>query len=150
MKSGQEQNMNKKPLLLFLILLMFFLGNFFTRKNKDSPVTAPSSTILAAWNNHTDNIQVSGSGRVIKLLPDDNRGTRHQKFIVRVNKDLTVLIAHNIDLAPRVKGLKKGDSISFYGEYEWNQKGGVIHWTHHDPGKKHPDGWLQHNGKKYR
>lgn len=142
--------MNKKPLLLFLVLLMLFLGNYFVRNNKNSPVSAPSSTILAAWKNHTGDIQVSGSGKVVKLLPDDNRGTRHQKFIVRINRDLTVLIAHNIDLAPRVEGLKKGDTISFYGEYEWNKKGGVVHWTHHDPGRKHPDGWLQFNGKKYR
>ncbi|WP_457577130.1 DUF3465 domain-containing protein [Desulfomarina sp.] len=141
--------MNKKPLLLFVVLLMLFLGNYFVRQNNNSPADGPSSTILSAWNNHTGNIQVSGSGRVIKLLPDDNRGTRHQKFIVKVDRDLTVLIAHNIDLAPRVKGLKKGDTVSFYGEYEWNKKGGVIHWTHHDPGKKHPDGWLQLNGRKY-
>jgi hypothetical protein len=93
---------------------------------------------------------VSGSGKVVKLLADDNRGSRHQKFIVRIDHDLTVLIAHNIDLAPRVKGLRKGDTISFYGEYEWNKKGGVVHWTHHDPAKHHPDGWIQFNGKKYR
>jgi hypothetical protein len=39
--------------------------------------------------------------------------------------------------------------ISFYGEYEWNNKGGVIHWTHHDPRGSHPDGWLLYDNRKY-
>ncbi|EEZ38985.1 hypothetical protein VDA_000130 [Photobacterium damselae subsp. damselae CIP 102761] len=39
--------------------------------------------------------------------------------------------------------------MQFYGEYEWNHQGGVIHWTHKDPKQKHPDGWLKVNNVKY-
>jgi hypothetical protein len=60
------------------------------------------------------------------------------------------LIAHNIDLAPRVAQLNTGGTILFYGEYEWNEKGGVIHWTHHDPDNRHINGWLKHGGKTYQ
>ena len=42
-----------------------------------------------------------------------------------------------------------GDTVSFFGEYEWNSKGGVIHWTHHDPARQHVAGWLKHEGRTY-
>lgn len=103
-----------------------------------------------AYANKQSNIQVQGVGKVIKVLSDDNKGSRHQRFILKLSSNSTILIAHNIDLAPRIENLKIDDSIEFYGEYEWNKQGGVIHWTHHDPRGKHKDGWLKHNGKIYQ
>ena len=94
--------------------------------------------------------QVQGSGRVTRILSDDNDGSRHQRFILELSSGQTLLIAHNIDLAPRVSSLKAGDMVGFYGEYEPNSQGGVIHWTHHDPQGRHVAGWLEHNGKRYQ
>lgn len=89
------------------------------------------------------------SGTVVKLLPDDNKGSRHQRFIVRVAPQHTVLIAHNIDLAPYIP-LNTGQTIQALGRYEWNKKGGVLHWTHHDPKGKRLGGWIEFDGKRYR
>ncbi|MDA3895063.1 MAG: DUF3465 domain-containing protein [Desulfobacteraceae bacterium] len=109
-----------------------------------------SDAIIAnAFSNHESNLQVSGQGIVMKLLPDDNIGSRHQKFIIKLSSGQTLLMAHNIDLAHRIGSLREGDSVQFYGEYEWNNKGGVIHWTHRDPSGSHVAGWLQHQGKRY-
>lgn len=94
--------------------------------------------------------QMCGSGTVIRLLSDDNKGSRHQRFIIKQSSGRTLLVAHNIDLAPKIYSLKKGGFIKFCGEYENNAKGGVIHWTHHDPQNRHPGGWLEYNGKKYQ
>jgi len=90
-----------------------------------------------------------GSGSVIKILPDDNDGSRHQRFIVQLSSGQTRLIAHNIDIAPRVSPLSVGDSVEFCGEYASNAKGGVIHWTHHDPSGRHPGGWIKCNGRVF-
>lgn len=109
-----------------------------------------SSVIEAAYNNRQSDVQVQGQGRVMRILPDDNDGSRHQRFILELDTGQALLIAHNIDLAPRLSELNKGDTVTFYGEYEWNSKGGVIHWTHTDPNHRHIDGWLKHHGKTYQ
>lgn len=112
---------------------------------------AKSDAVLGrAFKNRISNIQVEGSGTVIKILPDDEKGSRHQRFILRLRSSQTLLITHNIDLAPRVPSIKKGDEVAFYGEYEWNSKGGVIHWTHRDPAGRHVAGWLRHKGRIYQ
>jgi len=94
--------------------------------------------------------QMCGVGTVIKLLSDDNQGSRHQRFIIKQPSGRTLLIAHNIDLAPKIYSLKKGGLIEFCGEYESNSKGGVVHWTHHDPQGRHKAGWLDYKGKRYQ
>jgi hypothetical protein len=106
-------------------------------------------TITDAYQNRLSDIQVSGSGKVSRILKDDNEGSRHQRFILRLPSGQTLLIAHNIDLAPKINTLQEGDVVQFFGEYEWNSKGGVVHWTHHDPGGSHVGGWLKHNRRKY-
>lgn len=108
------------------------------------------SSVSSAYQARTSNVQVRSIGTVIKILADDNKGSRHQKFIVKLASGQTVLIAHNIDLARRINSINIGDSIEFYGEYEWNAKGGIVHWTHHDPAGRHKDGWLKHNGVLYK
>jgi hypothetical protein len=90
-----------------------------------------------------------GSGTVIRLLSDDNKGSRHQRFIIKQSSGQTLLIAHNIDLAPKIHSLQKNGLVKFCGEYENNSKGGVVHWTHRDPKNRHADGWLEYNGRKY-
>jgi hypothetical protein len=110
-----------------------------------------SDEILArAYRERSSNLQVEGRGEVVKVLADDHEGSRHQRFLLRLRSGQTLLIAHNIDLAPRIPAVKERDLVSFYGEYEWNAKGGVIHWTHRDPAGRHVAGWLKHRGRTYQ
>ena len=109
-----------------------------------------ATSLNEAYKNHQSNVQVQDYGIVIRILNDDNQGSRHQKFILKLSTGITLLIAHNIDLAPRINLISKGDTVQFYGEYEWNKKGGVVHWTHKDPNGHHVDGWLKHKGKTYQ
>ena len=89
------------------------------------------------------------AGIIEVVLPDDNDGSRHQRFILRLSTGQTILVAHNIDLAPRVPA-GEGDRIQLRGEYEWNEQGGVLHWTHDDPAGRHVDGWIEFEGVQYR
>jgi hypothetical protein len=108
------------------------------------------TAIEIAFSEHNSNVQVEQNGRVLHILPDDLDGSKHQRFIVELPSGHTVLVSHNIDIAPRIDGLQKGEAVAFRGEYEWNEKGGVVHWTHHDPAGRHDDGWIDYRGKIHR
>ena len=143
-----------------LVISVLILAGVFISINGGihPPATTQSSNnsskadqLLASfYKNRQSNIQVQGSGRVVRILPDDNDGSRHQKFIIQLDSGQTLLIAHNIDLAKRVKSLRIGGQISFYGEYAWNSQGGTIHWTHRDPHGHHTAGWIKHDGVTYQ
>ncbi|MCU0868009.1 MAG: DUF3465 domain-containing protein [Burkholderiales bacterium] len=94
-------------------------------------------------------VLVDGTGHVTRLLPDDTVGDRHQRFLVDTDGGPRVLIVHNIDVAPRVAPLAVGDPVRFRGEYVWNDKGGLVHWTHHDPRGRHTGGWIEVGGRRF-
>ena len=114
-----------------------------------SPVV-DDPTIARAIADHAHEVTVDAAGVVSRVLPDDREGERHQRFIVRLPSGTTVLIAHNIDIAPRIEGLRAGAPIAFEGEYVWNAQGGVVHWTHHDPSGRHQSGFVKYNGRLYQ
>lgn len=105
--------------------------------------------ILTAFKNRKSDVMVEGEAVVHKNLNDDTVGDKHQKMILKLASGHTILLAHNIDLAPRVPA-DEGDKIEFKGEYEYSEQGGVLHWTHDDPGKRHADGWIRHDGRTYK
>lgn len=119
-----------------------------------APATAPAdpttvnAALLAAARAHASNVEIEARGRVTRLLPDDTAGARHQRFLVRIADGLTILVAYNRDLAPRIP-LQPGDSVALRGEYVWNERGGMVHWTHHDPAQRHEPGWVEYNGRRY-
>ncbi|MDF2181085.1 DUF3465 domain-containing protein [Neptuniibacter sp. CAU 1671] len=142
--------------LIWILLLGAVLVGYLKQGHSLLPASPVATTgqqdepFERAFREQISNLQLRGEGRVTRLLPDDTDGSRHQKFILQLTSGQTLLVSHNIDLAPRIPDLSPGDTVEFYGEYEWNAKGGVIHWTHHDPGNRHPDGWLKHRGTLYQ
>lgn len=130
-------------LLIRIVATVVAVGLLIYWSRPSLPGTqSPVSSLAAAFRDQRSNLEVQVTGTALKLLPDDRSGSRHQRFLLQVGGGMTVLIAHNIDVAPRVP-LARGDSVELRGEYEWNDKGGVIHWTHRDPGGGHPPGWIR-------
>ena len=123
----------------------------FSKSHSEQP-TSPNSTPRNPYSSNTprSGSQFSGSGRVSRILSDDIIGSKHQRFILTLSSGKTILVAHNIDIAPRIPSLNIGDTVSFSGVYEHNSKGGVVHWTHHDPKGRHEAGWLRKGGRTYQ
>ncbi len=141
---------------LLLVVLAFAIYGVLDEKGaltgsaSSEQGAASDAQLTQLFEQRKSDVQVRGQGVVVKVLSDDLKGSRHQRFILELGTGRTVLIAHNIDLAPRINGLREGDQVEFHGEYEWNEQGGVVHWTHHDPRGSHQGGWLRHNGDTYQ
>lgn len=138
----------KKLVALLAVLALAYVAHSHYMA---SPVAAPADRTTAdAATVPSRSGEISGSGTVVRILPDDDNGDRHQRFILRLASGQTLLVAHNIDIAPRVSPLREGDTVAYKGEYVWNDKGGVVHWTHRDPAGNHPAGWLKHDGRTFQ
>ena len=148
----------KRIAFILVIVVAYYAYEQFLIPDLPASIAQPSSAQSSQTHEQSSQVieqwragqQVSGIGTVVRVLSDDNDGSRHQRFILELGSERTLLVAHNIDLAPRIPSLSKGDTVSFYGEYETNSRGGVIHWTHHDPQGRHAAGWLEHEGRRYQ
>jgi hypothetical protein len=138
----------RRLLLLAGLMLLAWAARQLAAPAGDAGDTR-ATAIAEAFRERRSGVMVEASGKVERLLTDDREGSRHQRMIVRLAGSHTVLVSHNIDLAPRVPAAP-GDRLDFRGQYEWNDRGGVVHWTHADPQGRRPGGWLRHGERTYR
>ncbi|NND72658.1 MAG: DUF3465 domain-containing protein [Rhodothermales bacterium] len=136
-------------LVLAALAILFIRSGFESSPSDAGPLVSQTPSVESLYERGLSDQFVEFEASVIRILEDDNVGSRHQRFIVRLASGHTVLVSHNIDLAPRVP-LAIRDALIVRGEYEWNDQGGVVHWTHHDPDGRMNGGWIEHNGVKYR
>lgn len=136
--------------LLAVLALLVLLQVGCGAPGAGSAVHAGDRALAQAFREQRSGLEVQDRGVVVRLLPDDVQGSRHQRFILRLASGQTLLVAHDIDIAPRVAALRVGDHVAFRGVYEWDAEGGVVHWTHHDPAGTHAGGWLRHGGRTYQ
>jgi Protein of unknown function (DUF3465) len=147
------------PLLLALLALLgagWYLHNQGGRQPGRSPDAAAGQPAASkdaaqlAFESRSRGSMITIHGTVERILADDRDGSPHQRFILRSTSGVSVLIAHNLDLAPRLEGLAPGDALTVLGEYEWNEMGGLMHWTHKDPDGKHVNGYIEWRGRRYQ
>jgi Protein of unknown function (DUF3465) len=55
-------------------------------------IQVSNQALTEAYKNKKSDIFIEGSGTVKKLLADDNKGSRHQKFLVTVSAEQTLLL----------------------------------------------------------
>lgn len=104
--------------------------------------------VQAVNNRRSENFVEGGSLLVVKILPDDSHGLEHQKWVVRLSNGETMQAVYNLGMCPRVP-VRVGDVISMGGQFIWTNKGGLLHWLHHDPRGRRPDGYVFVNGQFY-
>lgn len=146
---SKSKRMQQRVWIIFGFVILIFMGSFYEPAPQNNP-PAPAGNIEQLIEQRQSDVQIEVSGTVTRLLADDNEGSQHQRFIIELASGQTLLIVHNIDLAPRIDDISEGDEVRVYGEYIWNDKGGLIHWTHHDPANRHPHGWIRHQDRLYQ
>jgi len=147
--------------LVLLIAALFALQSCQSAPNQTGgdyssvPSTAQSSNIsygdaqiIKAQNDHAIKVEVTVEAPVRKLLREDDEGLPHQKFLISLSNGTTILIAHDLKMADHVP-IQPGDIVRIHGEYIWNPRGGLIHWTHHTDTPYHEGGWIELNGRRY-
>ncbi len=150
-----------KILVTFAIIIVSAIVNFSSKNEVTQPVKNETTAVSNSAINNSEvlkSISIKKESKFIEiqnatvqqLLRDDNRGIRHQKWLVQINPDTTIMVVYNIDLAERVP-LTVGDTINLGGELVFDDRTGepLMHWTHEDPRHKRRMGYVLFNGKKY-
>ena len=72
----------------------------------------------------------------------------HEQFDVRSDDGSRFRVIDNVSIAPRVP-VRPGDRVTVQGELVRNRGLPIVHWTHHDPGRRHVDGFVALDGRVY-
>lgn len=113
-----------------------------TTYSASSSQISADQEVLDAQKKNMSKIHVTFSALVYKLLPDDTKGIPHQRFLLRLSNNTTVLVAHNTNLGPYLT-IHPGDWVDISGEYIWNKKGGLVHYTHPSTNGFTKGGWIK-------
>jgi Protein of unknown function (DUF3465) len=117
------------------------------------PGADSNAGVYEAWRAQRSQVEVTASGSVARLL-GLRRGPSglHEGFLMHLRGDaghgLTVRVEDNVDITGEIP-LAEGDAVEVRGEYVYDSRGGVIHYTHHDPRGRHPAGYVRVGEKTF-
>lgn len=129
----------------FLFLLSFstqsaILPQAECKDYKGNVVSGTIAQLKSVMANPKGNrMQVLVSGTITEIKKEDHSGRAHQKFNLKVDSDVTLLIVSNLEFG-RLP-LKEGKAATICGEFLRVGKG-MVHWTHFDPHGPHADGFT--------
>jgi hypothetical protein len=63
-------------------------------------------------------------------------------------RGLTVRVEDNVDLTGQIP-IRAGDDVEVRGEYIYDPRGGLIHYTHRDPRGRHAGGYVRIGNRMY-
>lgn len=113
---------------------------------------AANSAVYAAFESGTSRVEVSATGIVTRTMGmRTGRSGTHEGFLMQADgkRGLVLRVEDNVDITGPIP-LRNGQHVIVRGEYEYYPRGGVIHWTHHDPAGRHENGYVEVAGKRYQ
>lgn len=138
--------LNRFKVPLFALFLGSLSAGWYLHQGRAAGPDVARTAFEQKWHGRV----IDTGGVVTRILADDRDGSPHQRFVIRTNGGVSLLVAHNLALAPRLQGLAAGDAVALRGEYEWNSQGGIVHWTHDDPQGRHETGYIEWRGRRYQ
>ena len=115
--------------------------------------TVSNAAIYDAWRSGQSHLEVTASGSVARVLGLRNGPSgEHEGFLLHLRgaegHGLTVRVEDNTDITGPMD-VHAGDDAVVRGEYIYDPRGGIIHYTHHDPRGHHVSGYVRVNGRTY-
>jgi Protein of unknown function (DUF3465) len=107
--------------------------------------------VCAAYSAQRSRVEAVAGGRVTRIFGvRAGRSSPHEGFLMRLDSgcDLVLRVEVNTDFTGEIP-LSSNEPIVVKGEYEYYPRGGVIHWTHHDPRGRHENGYISAADKMY-
>jgi hypothetical protein len=114
---------------------------------------ASNAAVFDAWRAARSRVEVTASGSVARVLGQrEGPSGMHEGFLLHLRggagRGLTVRVEDNTDITGPIP-LRAGDDVVVRGEYIYDSRGGIIHYTHRDPRARHPAGYVRVNGRIY-
>ncbi|GAC1300460.1 MAG: hypothetical protein NVSMB19_07050 [Vulcanimicrobiaceae bacterium] len=115
---------------------------------------AENGAVYDAWRAGRSHVEVTAAGSVARLLGTRiGRSGAHEGFLLHLGgaagRGLTVRVEDNVDLTGPIP-LVEGAEVEVRGEYVFDPRGGVVHYTHRDPRGRHIAGYVLVDGKFYQ
>ncbi|HET9030097.1 MAG TPA: DUF3465 domain-containing protein [Candidatus Aquilonibacter sp.] len=108
--------------------------------------------ICDAYGGQLTNGEVVADGTVRQILGERRgRSGDHEGYLIQLGGDcdLVLKVETNTDITGPIP-LRPGERVVVKGVYIYNPMGGLIHWTHHDPGGRHEGGFVKAGGLLYQ
>lgn len=113
------------------------------------PFAVDDGQIIQAQSQQARKVELTVTAPIKKLLREEDYREPHQRFLLILSNGTTVLVANDLKYGTFAP-VQEGNVVRIHGEYIWNEKGGVLHWTHKSDEPNHESGYIDFNGMRYQ
>lgn len=113
------------------------------------PYQIDDAQIIQAQSQQARKVELTVTAPIKKMLREEDYREPHQRFLLMLSNGTTVLVANDLQYGTYAP-VQEGNVVRIHGEYIWNERGGVLHWTHKSDEPRHESGYIDFNGMRYQ